>query len=173
LMNGHVLSEKEMDFTALKLSVPYTQTKKFKLSLSVGYSVDGVPEQESFDVTVPVTTYQADRDLAQVTDSLSSIAGGDSAWVAVSFTGLAPKVEGFDLVVADPAGMLVSYPEPGSSTSLFHDSTLEDNETDYAAFRLDTAGVAQGTYSIALKISYIMAGAMKTLDGTVSVQVTG
>ena len=111
LMNGHVLSEKEMDFTALQVSVPYSQTKKFKIKLLVSYDADGTTVEDDFDVTVPVAVYQADQDVAQVTDSAGSIPSGESAWMEIDFTGLAPMVEGFDVVVSDPAGLTVSYPQ--------------------------------------------------------------
>ena len=173
LMNGHVLSEKELDFTALKLSVPYSQTKKFKIKLLVSYTADGEQVEDDFDVTVPVAKYRARQDVAQVTESLGSIASGEAAWVEVDFAGLAPMVQSFDLVVADPAGLTVTYPEPKSSTSLYHDNVLEDKETDFAAFFLDTSNVDPGTYTLIVKVSYKMAGETKTLDGKLALTVTG
>lgn len=173
LMNGHVLSDKEMDFTALQLSVPYTQTKKFKIKLFVSYDVEGTTVEDDFDVTVPVVVYQADQDVAQVTDSFGSILSGESAWMEIDFTGLAPMVEQFDVVVSDPAGFAVSYPQAHSSTSLYFNNVLEDNETDFAAIRVDTTGVGPGTYNLGLKVSYTMAGRTKTFDGTLTLTVTG
>jgi len=172
LMNGHVLSDKEMDFTALNVSVPYSRTSKFKMKLLVSYTVDGTDVADSFDVTVPVATYTANQDLAQMTDSASSIPGSESTWVEVDFTGLAPTVDAFDLVVSDSAGLNVSYPEPKSSTSLRHDAVLEDNETDFAAFRVDTAGVTPGIYTLGLTVTYTKAGVTKTRTGTVTFNVT-
>lgn len=173
LMNGHVLSEKEMDFTALQLSVPYTQTKKFKITLLVSYDVDGATVENSFDVNVPVAEYQADQDLAQVTDSIGSLASGEANWFDVLFTGLAPAMNNFNVVVSDPAGMTVSYPEAGSSTSLYFNNVLEDNETDFAAIHVDTIGAAPGTYNLGLKVSYTKGGQTKTFDGTLALTVTG
>ena len=173
LMNGHVLSEKEMDFTALKVSVPYSRTKSFDLKLLVSYTSEGNEVEEDFDVTVPVTAYRAEQEVAQVTESLGSIAGGQSTWVEVDFTGLAPMVEEFDVVVSDQAGLTVSYPATKSSTSLFFNDVLEDNETDFAAFLVDTTGAVPGTYSLGLTVSYTMAGSTKTMEGTVTVDVTG
>jgi len=173
LMNGHVLSDKEMDFTALKLSVPYSQTSTFNIKLSASYAADGATVEDNFEVTVPVATYQADQAVAQVTGSLGSIAAGDSGWFEVDFTGLAPTVEGFELVVSDPAGLTVYYPAAKSSTSLFFNDVLEDNETDFAAFLVDTTGVAPGTYVLGLGISYTMGGSAEALSSTVTVDVTG
>jgi hypothetical protein len=173
LMNGHVLSEKEMDFTALQLFVPYTQTKKFKIKLFVSYDVDGTLIEDAFDVTVPVVSYNADQDLAQVTDSIGSMASGESDWFDVLFTGLAPVMNNFDVVVSDPAGLTVSYPQAHSSTSLYFNNVLEDNETDFAAIHVDTQGAAPGTYNLGLKVSYTMAGQTKTFDGTLALTVTG
>jgi hypothetical protein len=173
LMNGHVLSEKEMDFTALQISVPYTQTKKFKITLFVSYEADGQTVEDDFDLTVPVAEYQADEDVAQMTDSVGSIVTGESAWMEVDFTGLAPMVEGFDVVVSDPAGLTVSYPQAHASTSLYFNNVLEDNETDFAAIHVDTTGAAPGTYNLGLKVSYTMAGQSKTFDGTLTLTVTG
>jgi len=173
LMNGHVLSEKELDFTALKLAVPYEQTRKFKIKLSVSYTSDGKQVVDSFDVTVPVALYQADQDLAQVTDSAGSIPSGESDWVEVDFSGLAPMVEGFEMVVSSPSGLTVAYPFAKPSTSLYFNNVLEDKETDYAAFLVDTTGVAPGKYNIGLKVSYNMAGQTKSFDGTLTLTVTG
>jgi hypothetical protein len=173
LMNGHVLSEKEMDFTALKVAVPYEQTKKFKIKLSVSYTSDGNQVEDGFDVTVPVVVYQADQDLVQVTESAGSIPSGESDWVEVDFSGLAPMVEAFEMVISDPVGLTVAYPLPGPSTSLEHDNVLEDKETDFAAFHVDTAGVTPGTYHVGFQVSYKMAGQSKTFDGTLTLTVTG
>lgn len=173
LMNGHILSEKELDFTALKVSVPYEQTKKFKLELKVSYTADGKQVEDKFDVTVPVAVYKADQDLAQVTESAGSIPSDDSAWVEVDFSGLAPMVEGFDVVISDPAGLTVAYPFAGSSASLYFNNVLEDKETDFAAFLVDTSGAAPGEYHLGLTVSYTMAGVSKTFDGAISLTVTG
>jgi len=173
LMNGHVLSEKEMDFSALRLTVPYSQAKKFKVKLLVSYTVDGTLVEDSFAVTVPVVSYNADQDLAQVTDSIGSMASGESDWFDVLFTGLAPVMNNFDVVVSDPAGLTVSYPQAHSSTSLYFNNILEDNETDFAAIHVDTRGAAPGTYNLGLQVSYTMAGQAKTFDGTLALTVTG
>jgi hypothetical protein len=173
LMNGHVLSEKELDFTALKVAVPYEQTKKFKIKLSVSYTADGKQVEDRFDVTVPVAVYQADQDLAQVADSAGSIPSGESDWVEVDFSGLAPMVEDFEMVISDPAGFTVMYPSARSSASLYFNNVLEDKETDYAAFQVDTAGIAPGSYNLGLRVSYTMAGQNKTFDGTLTLTVTG
>jgi hypothetical protein len=173
LMNGHVLLEKEMDFTALQLSVPYSQTKKFRVKLLVSYDVDGTTVENDFDVTVPVAEYKADQDVAQVTDSLGSILSGESAWMEVDFTGLAPMVERFDVVVSDPDGLTVAYPSAKPSSSLYFNSVLEDKETDFAAILVDTTGAAPGSYTLGLKVSYTMAGTAKTLEGKVALDVTG
>ncbi len=173
LMNGHVLSEKEMDFTALQVSVPYSQTKKFKITLLVSYDVEGTTVENEFDLTVPVAEYKADQDLAQVTDSIGSMASGEAVWFDVLFTGLAPVMDNFDVVVSDAAGLTVTYPQAHSSTSLYFNNVLEDNETDFAAIHVDTRGAAPGTYNLGLKVSYTMAGQAKTFDGTLALTVTG
>jgi hypothetical protein len=81
--------------------------------------------------------------------------------------------EGFDLVVADPAGLTVSYPSAGTSASLYFNDVLEDGETDFVAIHVDTTGVAPGTYSLGVKVSYTMAGRTKSFDGTLALTVTG
>lgn len=172
LMNGHVLSEKEIDFTALKVTVPYEQTRKFKIKLTATYQSDGTPVEDTFEVTVPVAVYQADQDLVQVTESAGPIPAGESGWVGVDYSGMAPMVEDFQMVVADPAGLTVAYPKANSTTSLSFDNVLEDHETDYAALLVDTAGVAPGTYTLSLRVTYLMAGQVKTSDGTLTLTVT-
>lgn len=173
LMNGHVLSEKEMDFTAMNLSVPYSQTNDFKIKLLVSYTADGAPVEDTFDLKVPVAEYQADQDVAQATRALGPIAAGEAAWMKVDFAGLAPMVEDFHVAVSDPAGLTVAYPRAESSSSLYFNNVLEDNETDFAAIWLDTIGVAPGTYTLGLTVSYTMGGSPKSLAGMVTVDVTG
>lgn len=173
LMNGHVLSEKEIDFTALNVSVPYSQISDFKIKLLVSYTADGAPVEETFDIKVPVAEYQADQDVAQATRALDPITAGEAVWRTVDYAGLAPMVEDFRLEVSDPAGMAVAYPMAKSSSSLYFNSVLEDSETDFAAIWVDTIGVAPGTYTLGLTVSYTMAGSPKTATGTVTVDVTG
>jgi hypothetical protein len=172
LMNGHALSEKEIDFTALKVSVPYEQTKKFKIKLTATYQSEGKAVEDEFEVTVPVAVYAADQDLVQVTEAAGPIPVGESSWVEVDYSGLAPMVERFEMVVSDPAGLVVFYPFEKPSTSLYFNNVLEDHETDYAALLIDTTGAAPGTYTLGLQVTYEMAGQSKMLDGTLTLTVT-
>jgi hypothetical protein len=171
LMNGHALSEKEIDFSALKVSVPYEQTEKFEITLTATYQSDGETVENEYEVTVPVAVYAADQDLIQVTETAGSIAAGESGWVEVDYSGLAPMVERFEMTVSDPDGLTVSYPLDGSSTSLYFNDILEDHETDYAAVLVDTTGAAPGTYTLSLRVTYVMAGHTKTLEGILTLTV--
>lgn len=173
LMNGHVLSEKELDYTALRVSVPYGQTEDFEIVLTASYMSDGIAVKDTFNVKVPVAVYEADQDIVQVTGSAGSIPAGDADWAEVDFSGLAPMAEGFQMVVTDSDGLTIEYPTDEPFTSLYFDSALEDGETDFAAFWVDTTDAAAGTYTLSLEVTYRMAGQTKTVNGTLSLDVTG
>jgi hypothetical protein len=161
------LSDGEIDFTAIHVTVPYGAGKDAKLHLDASYSTDGKTHSQSFQVKVPVADYTGD-DLTQ--------AGGDatidgSGWVQVPFLGNAPRLDDFQMTASPSAGMTVSYPSDGASTSLAHDARLEGGESDYAAFFLDVSGTTPGTYTVPLRVTYSKDSTRGTWAGTVSITV--
>jgi hypothetical protein len=165
------LSDDEYDFTAVYVTVPYAAGNDIKLLFTVSYERDGKQRSNVFNVRVPVVQYRGGEDLQQVTSSLGQVTLGESAWVGVSYAGLAPRLDDFQLTVADAGGLPIVYPADGSSTSLHHNARLEDGETDIARFRVDAYDVDAGTYTIALVATYRKDAASAQLIGTVTLDV--
>ncbi len=161
------LSDGEIDFTAIHVTVPYGASKDVKLHLEASFTTEGKSHSQSFQVKVPVADYTG-NDLSQ--------AGGDttingSGWVQVPFMGNAPRLDGFQMTVIPPDGLTVTYPGDGSSTSLAHDARLEDGESDYAAFFVDATGAAPATYTIPVHVTYSKDSTTGTWDGSVAITI--
>jgi hypothetical protein len=166
-----MLSDGEYDFTAVHVTVPYSAGSDIKLLFTLTYDHAGKPKTRSFNVRVPVVQYAGGEDLQQVTESLGEVALGESAWVGVSYAGLAPRLDDFQLTVTDAGGLPIVYPGDGSSTSLHHNARLEDGETDVARFRVDAIDVEAGTYTISVLATYRKDASAATLAGSVTLVV--
>lgn len=160
------LSDGEIDFTAIHVTVPY-EAKTLNLHLEASYTTDGKSRTKNFSVKVPVAGYSGD-DLAA--DAGSAVVDG-SGWIDIAFTGMAPRLDDFQLTAAAPPELLVTYPGDGTSTSLAHDARLEDGESDMAAFRVDASGAPAGTYAIALHATYTKGSTQGSWDGSVTITV--
>jgi hypothetical protein len=165
------LSDGEYDFTAVHVTVPYAAGKDINLQFTLSYEHNGKSKSRNIKVRVPVVQYTGGEDLQQVTESLGQVALGQSAWVGVSFAGLAPRLDDFQLTITDTAGLPIVYPADGTSTSLHHNARLEDGETDVARFRVDAYDVEAGTYTIAIRATYNKDAASAELLGSVSLAV--
>jgi len=161
------LTDGEYDFTAVHVTVPYAAGNDIKLQFELSYERDGKKRSGVFNVRVPVVQYTGGEDLQQITASLGEVALGESAWVGVSYAGLAPRLDDFQLTVTDAAGLPIVYPADGTSTSLHHNARLEDGETDIARFRVDAFDVAAGTYTISVVATYRKDAATAELLGSV------
>ena len=124
-----------------------------------------------FNVRVPVIQYTGGEDLHQVTASLGEVTLGESAWVGVSYAGLAPRLDDFQLTVTDGGGLPIVYPADGTSTSLHHNARLEDGETDVARFRVDAYDIPAGTYELAIRATYRKDASTDELVGSVTLVV--
>jgi hypothetical protein len=160
------LSDGEIDFTALHVTVPY-QAKSLNLHLEASYSTGGKSHTQSYSVKVPVAAYSGD----DLTAGGGDVAIDGSGWVEVAFTGNAPRLDGFQMAASPPAGLTVTYPGDGSTTSLAHDARLEDGESDYAAFFIDATAAAPGTYTIPLHVTYTKDSTAGTWDGSLTITV--
>ena len=118
---------------------------------------------------MPTTVYQG-TDVAQVTDEVEVTAGA-GAWVEVAYSGLAPVVERFSVVVGAESALPITYPGYGSTTSLHHDASLEDGETDVVRFFVDAADAAPGDYELKLAASFARGERARGLDGSLTVSV--
>ncbi len=169
LAGGHFLDQDEVDYTALKVSVPSDYSKKDEsVKVEVSYDFEGETETGTFKFKIPVVQFEGDTDLKQTSDS-ATVAGAD--WVSVSYAGIAPSSDGFDLTVTDPAGLTIIYPRYDSSTSLYNDATLSAGESDSADFYVDASGMGPGKYPVAIEVTYDAGDGRETVAGTVTISV--
>ncbi len=159
------LTDGEIDFTAIHVTVPYAASGDAKLHLQVSWTTDGKPHQQSYLVKVPVAQYSGD-DLTRVTTQADvPVPGG---WVKVAFAGSAPRLDAFQMTVTPPEGVSVELPQ-GTYTSLARDARLERGETDFAAFHVEAP---PGTYELQLAVSYTKDATPGSWTGTVTVKVS-
>lgn len=171
LAGGHFLDADEVDFTALKLSIPASYSKKdAKVSLSISYDFEGQAQSGNFSFKVPVVQFSGDVDLSQTTDA-AEVSAGDG-WVNVSFAGYAPSSNGFNMVVSNPGDLAVIYPGYGSSTSLHGDTSLKAGENDVARFFVDASDTDAGQYPVSIEVTYDAGQGTQTLRGNITVSVT-
>jgi len=175
LWDNDTLSDGEIDFTSLQVSVPYG-SKDVKLIVAATWTSDGEKQSKEYKVKVPVAKFSGD-DIAQVTTSAGSVSAGSPDWLGVEWTGIAPVLENVRMTVNGPVGAIISYPEidkqPGTYTSLHYNDTLVAGETDIARFKVDASGMAPGTYAIDLELSYTKGTEAKAVKGQISFKVTG
>lgn len=171
LMNGHILDEGEIDFTAIRVYVPSDfDPKKVKLDFEVSYMSGGELETDKVKVDVPVVQFTDGEHLVQH-ESAATVALGESTWVDVDMTGLAPSVDDIRLTVS--GDLPVVYPSDRTFTSLHGDETLEDGETDTARVRIDALDVAAGDYTLDTELTYEFDGRTHSRTGTIEVTVAG
>lgn len=172
LWSDDLLSENELDFTAIKLEVPYDARSHLNLQVMATYVSNGKAEQKRFEILVPIVTYTGE-DLQQITTDLGTIEPAAGQWVEVHYAGFAPLLDDFAVTVTDPAGLAIVYPNYGTSTSLDHNASLEDNETDVVRFRIDADELSVGTHTLHIEATYAKGGVPGSLPGTVTVTVGG
>lgn len=170
LMDNDTLSANEIDFTSVRLSIPYG-TKNVKLKVVATWVQNGKTQTQDYDIKVPVAKFFGD-DLAQATKDAGSVSVTEPAWLGVEWTGLAPIIEDIEITVSGPGGAIVTYPADRSFTSLYYNNTLEDGETDVARFLVDAAALAPGSYTLIVEVSYTKAGAANAVVGEMSFTVT-
>ena len=174
LWGDKMLSESELDFTAVRLSVPADAPSFVDLELTVEYTSNGQDKTDQFKTKVPIVQYEG-QDLEQLSDAPAVAPAAATAetvaspWVEVSYAGFAPVLENFSVSVTDTAGLEIAYPLDGSSTSLSHNSTLEGGETDFVAFKIIEP--PPGTYELAIEATYTKGGTPFSLPGSLTVNI--
>lgn len=161
------LMDGEIDYTAVQIHVPGTGSgaKHSVLHLDASW-VDGRSRRSvNQTVKIPLAVYDG-RATAQLTDVVE-VPAGEGAWVEVAYTGLAPLVDGFSVVVAADPALPITYPGYREATSLHHDDRLDDGETDVVRFFIDAATASPGDYNVGLAARY--AGGLLEGDLTITV----
>lgn len=75
-------------------------------------------------------------EVEQVTTTLPTLNPGQTAWVSTLWRGASTDATSFELIATEPNGISISYPEnTGSYSSLYKQSTLLADDTDYASRR--------------------------------------
>jgi|FLYL01.1.fsa_nt_gi hypothetical protein len=168
LMRDDELLEGELDYTAVRLTVPYYQTKAFELDLTVRYSEDGKPRTKKYRVEVPVVVHTG-ADL-EVLGDVPAVPSGGEHWVEVTMVGVAPTLTNLSATVG--GDLDVTYPGHGTSTSLHSDDVLTAGETDVARFLVDTSGLAPGVHPFRWTVTYLKGSERKSLDFDLALTVT-
>jgi hypothetical protein len=160
------------DFTAFKLSVPYTVTSDFTVTLTSTFVYDqgngGNVQNLTSTATVTVPVRPASGpEFTQYTTTIPVKAGSDR-FQQIWFLGGTTDLANFTVALGSlPAGLQVGYPSDKNSSALSGDTTLIGGDTDYVAIRFNTVGLAAGSYDIPLVITFTAATAM-----TASAKVT-
>lgn len=163
------LLDGELDYTAIRLTVPYAQDRSFQLNLRVTWEDGRGGRSETARVTVPVTSFSGE-DFQQITNE-AQVASAEDTWVEVRYTGGAPVLDDVSLTVADTGGLDIVYPGDDDATSLHHDGTLLAGETDVARFLVLGTGADPGSRQLALEVSYRKGDAVETRSTALAVQV--
>lgn len=169
--DNDVLTVGEVDYTALHVVVGDQYGKnEVKLKLEATYSVDGETFEQRFDLEIPVVSFEGDP-IEQVTRDWGTASVGSVGWFEVGFVGHAPAVTDFSVVLSEPGGALLTYPQ-GDHTSLHFDDVLQDRETDVVRVYLATDAMVPGTYEFDVTSTYTYDGDRLTEVGTVTLEIT-
>lgn len=169
--DNDILTVGEVDYTALNVVVDEAYGKnKVKLKLEATFTVDGERFEQRFDLEIPVVSFEGDP-VEQVTDDWGSAPAGTVSWFEIDFVGHAPAVTDFSVVLSEPGGVSLTYPQ-GDHTSLHFDDVLQDRETDVVRVYLETAEMAPGTYEFEITCTYTYDGDRLTEFGTVTLEIT-
>lgn len=164
--NGYELDKNETDYVAFRVTIPADlQEKKVEMELEATFTHDGQPMRGTDEVEIPLvqfdgSPYSLGSDQVTLTDATNG-------WVEVSFAGLAPRLENFEVAISDPTDLDVYYPLE-TFTSLAGDALLEDGETDVVRFRLGEAhwGV---DHAVQLTVRYQLAGVAESATHALSI----
>jgi hypothetical protein len=94
-------------------------------------------------------------EVEQLTTTLPELNPGQTAWVSTLWRGASEDATSFRLEADGPGGISIDYPEntPGYS-SLYKDSTLLAEDTDYASFKVHVGNDMIGNKTIDLEVTY-------------------
>ena len=153
--NGYQLDRRETDYVAFKVAIPADYgNNNIDLHFEATFTHNGRPKRGLDKVEVQLVEFDG-RPYKLVSDDVS-VSAATNGWVEVSFAGLAPRLETFEVVITDPLGLDVYYPRE-TFTSLNDDDLLEDGETDVVRFRLGEAHWTSAT-AAQIEVRYVFAG---------------
>jgi hypothetical protein len=152
----------------ITLSVAYALASSRSQGESQGGSGRSSPVVKNLTVTLPVVA--ATGPAAELlTKTVGPIKSGAAQYVQISYKGVKPGLTGVAVTVTTkPAGLTVTYPGDRTSSSLSQDATLDVDETDSAAVRLDTGTLAPGSYPLGVDFAY---GSGQHVGGTLTLTV--
>ena len=167
------LAGSTQDFTAFRLTVPYSASGSAVVTLDAswrnGNNGNGVglgsKGSSTTTITIPLVPYTG-PDLTQVTTSVT-VPRSTTTWVKLAFTAEAPRLQDFRLTASGPVGLTIGYPADGTSSGLGAGADLQGGDTDATWVRLDASQLAPGTYTLAFTASY-----RRLLPGTTTGKVT-
>jgi hypothetical protein len=167
------LAKGEIDFTALRISVPASERDRDgTIHLRAHWTErDGKERHKEYKIEVPVARHSG-ADFEVLTDSVS-VASGEAAWVDVTYTGSYPELGDFTLTVSEAPGLTIVYPGYGDHTSLNADTTLDRGETDVARFMIDATAAEPGTVELEVTVRYTKGGDPESMTHVVVVEITG
>lgn len=145
------LGAEMMDFTAVKIEMPASASKRSKLKVRVEYTSEGQRiVKDNLTINVPVRE-PGDTPWVRTTDEVA-VQSGTPAWVHVFFEGIRPTSD-FTLTATAPSGATVHYPTGRADSSLRGDVQLDPTEKDYIGLLVDPGELAPGTYQLQLSVT--------------------
>ena len=100
-------------------------------------------------------------DITQITTTLPALNPGQTGWVSTLWRGASEDATSFELTVVQPIpkGISISYPEnTGSFSSLYKESTLLADDTDYSSIKVHVGDTVLGNQQLKLNVEYQLAG---------------
>jgi hypothetical protein len=179
------LSQNELDYTALNVSVPPTLLLASVLTLTVDYGpcspgnsdgngIGNANGQKTHMVlvgTLPVLPNLGPA-VTQVTTTAGPVKAGAISWVDVSYKGASPSLTNFSVKATDGGPFTVGYANEATTAKLSEGATLGVLKTDHVSIRLDATTVPTGTYNLKLQASYGSGLTSGVLSGVLAVTVT-
>lgn len=164
--NGPNLAEGEVDYTAFRLEVP-DDVDAFAFDVRATYVVEGKERKDRWTVKVPVQGYEGEDVILENPEMVLPEGAG---WVELRFTGVAPSLRRFQVMIPDPAKAYLEYPQ-GDFASLERDNRLSRGETDVARFYLDTSYLGSGEHELEISAIYRRGGQTITTPFTLVITI--
>lgn len=170
LMENDRLSNGELDYTALYVTVPASMVGAADLLLTVSYQTAAGSGSQTISIDLPTVGVEG-AGLAHTSDDLGTMDQDTTKWVDFWYTGIAPVVGDVQMTVVNAEDFGVTYPQEGTYSSLYYQSQLAGGESDVARVRLDATGVKPGTYVIEVRTQFVAGGETIVIEGKATIVV--